>query len=79
MVTIFLNIILISAGAKTGGIGMFIALWVLLVWDVIFALNVLGASNKNQTQTNDYLRHRNQIEKKIEKEYGIIDFTEKEE
>ena len=79
MITIFLHIVLISAGAKTGEIGMFVALWFLLVWDVVLALNVLGASNKNQNQTNDYLHKRNQIEKKIEKEYGIIDFTEKEE
>ena len=78
MITIFLHYVLISAGMESGGPGLLIAIWFLLVWVVVLLLIIISLLPGNWDRTMEHLRRRNRIEKEIEREYGIIDFSQED-
>lgn len=47
MITIFLNIIILSACAKDGGDGSILAIAFLVFWDLIVFLSIKSVKNKN--------------------------------
>ena len=76
MFTLIVNCLLIVMACTVhDGLATFIALWILFGFD--FCVFCIVCSTKNPKNTQQEKR-KIQREKEIEKEYGIIDFFEKD-